>query len=378
MNNKVSKPEKNIPKNNEEAYDKEIEKNVIIHKMPRNVDEMKKMKKVERGFSTSGDDENGGGKKEDANVKIIGAVIIFCGLFILIGGTYIGFIYLVKPYLKSPDVAVIDDSDNKNTAEDRKSKDDKVEDKIDDEKDNKNDKDSKENENNEDKKDKEDETPIIDNDDDEENVISTSSESTTTPIQDDLPADDDDEVVIIDDDQDGLLNIEEELLGTNKDLADSDGDGYEDKTELLNLYDPASIRKLIENDNIGDYTNDKFGYKVFYPSKWETNLLDESKTVMFLAQDRTYISIIVQKNLEEKSVEDWYREQFKYKDLGVIESIEDNNWQGVKNIEGTIFYLSSADMKNIYTLSLTQNSDKSGEDYFNIIRMMVNSFEFTE
>ncbi len=61
-----------------------------------------------------------------------------------------------------------------------------------------------------------------------------------------------------DSDNDGLTDSEEVLLGTSTLTPDSDGDGYLDGAELLNLYDPASIGKLTANPNLALYENKTF------------------------------------------------------------------------------------------------------------------------
>lgn len=55
-----------------------------------------------------------------------------------------------------------------------------------------------------------------------------------------------------DDDQDGLSNIIEEALGTDKDLIDSDGDGRDDKYEILAGHNPNGDGKLFIDSNFAD------------------------------------------------------------------------------------------------------------------------------
>lgn len=45
-------------------------------------------------------------------------------------------------------------------------------------------------------------------------------------------------------DNDGLSDLIEDSLGTNKNKADSDGDGFNDKTEVLGAYNPNGIGKI--------------------------------------------------------------------------------------------------------------------------------------
>lgn len=75
--------------------------------------------------------------------------------------------------------------------------------------------------------------------------LSESSTATTTKelLIEDLNLDKDS-------DQDGLTDKEEALLGTKSDTADSDGDGYDDLTEIRSGYDPAGQGKLTNNRNL--------------------------------------------------------------------------------------------------------------------------------
>ena len=54
----------------------------------------------------------------------------------------------------------------------------------------------------------------------------------------------------LDDDEDGLSNAIEDSLGTDKTKTDSDNDGYSDKDEILNNYDPLGTEILNINETI--------------------------------------------------------------------------------------------------------------------------------
>ena len=55
-----------------------------------------------------------------------------------------------------------------------------------------------------------------------------------------------------DSDNDGLLDAIEDAIGTNKNLADTDGDGYSDKEEILNHYNPKGDGILNIDQNFAD------------------------------------------------------------------------------------------------------------------------------
>ena len=84
-----------------------------------------------------------------------------------------------------------------------------------------------------------------------------------------------------DSDNDGLTDIEEILLSTGTSTPDSDGDGYVDGAEILNLYDPAGAGKLAANSNIALYENKTFAYEIFYPATWQTSVNGGGDSLMF-------------------------------------------------------------------------------------------------
>jgi hypothetical protein len=64
-------------------------------------------------------------------------------------------------------------------------------------------------------------------------------------VQKQMPA-----LVMIDDDQDGLPNDTEKRLGTDPKNPDTDGDGFNDKTELENGYDPLRVGKRLGESDV--------------------------------------------------------------------------------------------------------------------------------
>ncbi len=359
LKNEISAGERN----KKNSYNKQINDFVVVHKMPKDVDKVHKTNKdikANEFFSQEKPKDEGIDK-----VKIIGAVIIISGIFVLLGGSYLGYMYLIKPYMNNR-VNVAQEEINKNTTPivDKKEQKDKT--KITPGK--KGDKTvSKEDKN---KK---------DNNEELNNVINKTAtttkenkELTTTKELSNVTLGD----VNVDNDSDGLFNAEEELLGSSDSMNDSDGDTYNDKLELLKLYNPAGSGVLADNLNIDIYQNKDFKYTVIYPKLWEITELNENRTVMFLAPDRTYISVITQENSTQKTVINWYKDQFKSSASSSIEIFNINDLQGVKNKKGTIFYLSSPDMKYIYSISIMENSIKT--KYPNILQAMVNSFKITK
>ena len=97
----------------------------------------------------------------------------------------------------------------------------------------------------------------------------------------------------IDTDQDGLPDYIEEILGTDENNADTDGDSYSDFDEIKSGYNPLTDEKYMEEEweivkeiirgedkglfgeiflgNWKNYENDKYGFSFEYPSNWIIN-----------------------------------------------------------------------------------------------------------
>ena len=175
-----------------------------------------------------------------------------------------------------------------------------------------------------------------------------------------------------DNDQDGLLNIEEETLGTDLNNEDSDEDTYKDRSELLNLYDPAGKGKLISNENISKYENHKFNYSIYYPNEWSQVVVGGDNIIIFKASETHFVQVLVEEKGDYKDIEDWYLHQDF--DEEVIE--EDRKFfvkdvSGVRSKDGLNVYLWGED--HVFVIFYTIGTEDV-ELYKNIFEMMVNSF----
>ncbi|MBI4812235.1 hypothetical protein HY798_02155 [Candidatus Falkowbacteria bacterium] len=179
-------------------------------------------------------------------------------------------------------------------------------------------------------------------------------------------------------DSDNLTDKEEELLGTAVNNPDSDGDGYSDFTEISNLYNPSTYAsaRLIGNPRVKKYANTAFGYSLLYPAAWTISSLGGNDSIMFKSADDQFIQVIAQPNPDRQTIENWYFEQFK---VSADESkrLTGNGWQGIKNNNGLIVYLT--DKKNNYIFTITYNPvSATALDYGSILTMMIKSFAITE
>jgi len=176
-----------------------------------------------------------------------------------------------------------------------------------------------------------------------------------------------------DSDSDGLTDKEEGLLGTNSLIPDSDGDGYIDGAELLNLYDPASKGKLTDNPAIASYENKTFSYDALYPKSWQESTNGGDDSVMFKSADNQFIQIVVQPNAAKQTLDQWYMEQLAVSAVNETDRVSGDSWQGLKSQDGLNLYL--MDSKKSYIFSLTYNPGESSLlEYVNIYQLLIKFF----
>lgn len=177
-----------------------------------------------------------------------------------------------------------------------------------------------------------------------------------------------------DSDGDGLTDKEEELIGSGAGSQDSDQDGYNDLSEIMNLYNPTGPDKLLANPNIKSYFNTAYHYSLLYPAGWQQSEITGADSVMFKSSDQQFMQIIVQSNAGGESISGWYDKQFGEAETGGSGMITTDSWQGIKNEDGLTVYLTDYGYKYIFILAYNPGLNKT-LDYKNIFEMMVKSFD---
>lgn len=177
----------------------------------------------------------------------------------------------------------------------------------------------------------------------------------------------------LDSDNDALTNAEEILIGTATSTPDTDGDGYLDGAEILNLYDPAGPGKLTANPNIAFYENATFNYSVLYPKVWTVTVNGGDDSIMFRTTDNQFLQIIVQLNIGQEPLDQWYLNQLGAETINDSDRLSGANWQGVKSSDGLSLYLMDPQQEYIFTLAYNPGESNILE-YQNIFNMMIRSF----
>jgi len=207
-----------------------------------------------------------------------------------------------------------------------------------------------------------------------EPVISTTTPTTTpsqTPPVAAAPA-----TFILgeDKDGDGLTDKEEAVLGADPASRDSDKDSYEDGQEVLSGYDPAqAAKKIAENKKLGSYDNKTYNYNFLYPIAWEVTKSGGDDSITVKSPDNQFFQVIVQPNPAKESILDWYKKQFNYQEVTAGMNISGNEWEGIKNKNGSIVYLVDKNKKYIITLNYG-TGESAAADYLSIFGIALRSF----
>jgi hypothetical protein len=178
---------------------------------------------------------------------------------------------------------------------------------------------------------------------------------------------------LADSDQDGLNDLEEKLLGTNTNSVDTDGDGYGDYTELMNLYNPLGAGALSGNKNIATYQNATNGYSILYPANWLRSAVGGEDSIIFNSNDNHFVQIVVQANGKLESINSWYGAQFGSASFQTAQKVSFDNWSGLRNSENGAYYLADKGRNYIIAITYTPNADNKLV-YKDIFEMMARSF----
>jgi len=288
--------------------------------------------------------------EQDNKTKIIGVTIMILGSFVLIALIYLSYIYIIKPdstKVIKKTVPIVEKKENKPHAV----------------------------ENSQDKIKKE----VVIPKQNSQPMITTTTEEATTAAAEEIATTTEvittttSETANVDTDNDGLSDKEEIILGTNKELVDTDGDTYNDLAELNNLYNPAGEGSVINNKNIKEYKSSVFNYSILRPISWFKQDANNGGSVIFGDIDGSFIQIIVQANEKSENIQEWYAKQFPQENISTKKVISKNNWYGIFHQNKKIFYLTDSNKKHIYIISYISEPEDN-LDYNNIFNMMINSF----
>lgn len=156
---------------------------------------------------------------------------------------------------------------------------------------------------------------------------------------------------LLDTDNDGLYDEEEVALGTNINIADSDLDGYSDKTELEGGYNPNGPGKLVADSFLSKYANKDFNYEILYSKNWTLKEAPADNSVIFTSSDDSIIQVSVQDNSQQLGIMSWYSDAFPNSSLTYDKLKSGATWDGVSSEDNLNFYLTDKKHQKIYIIS---------------------------
>ena len=178
----------------------------------------------------------------------------------------------------------------------------------------------------------------------------------------------------LDTDNDGLTDNEEGYFGSSFQASDSDGDGFNDLSEIINLYNPAGDGSLVDNPNISKYVNTTYTYNILHPTSWTLSQVGGDESVVIRSRDNQFIQIIVQPNSVNQTIDNWYRAQFDVSSIDGSRKVSGSNWSGIKSEDGLIVYITDTSNNSIFTISYNLGESNVLE-YKNIFNLVIGSLE---
>lgn len=206
--------------------------------------------------------------------------------------------------------------------------------------------------------------------------ITTSTEvaATGTPIVEE-------EVKVIDRapisdlDADGLSDQEEAALGTDPNNPNSDGDNYNDLTEVSGLYNPIGAGKIAAAAKIQKYEiviSKKITVSTYLPQAWkgvDKKNADGSFSGTFTLPDGSVMQVIGDLNIKGQRIKDWAQENLN---LTVTDLINISGGEGFKSVDNSVYYFTNTAKTYIIMLVYTPAPDQPLY-YQNIFDLMANS-----
>lgn len=173
-------------------------------------------------------------------------------------------------------------------------------------------------------------------------------------------------------DGDGLLDKEEDLLGSNKDSTDSDGDGYGDLSEVLNLYNPAGKDKLVDNPSIKSYLSEDQSFYLLYPSKWTRAFNPKDQSVIFRSSDDHFIQLMIDNNDKKETLDSYVKSMLNLTSIKDSQRRTNDTWNGIMTEDGLQIFIMGKKTDKIYILRYSPSDTVL--EYPNIFQAMIKSF----
>lgn len=176
-------------------------------------------------------------------------------------------------------------------------------------------------------------------------------------------------------DGDDLSDREELLYGTSPLSPDSDGDGYTDGLEVVNLYSPArgNSLRLKEDSQFLQYSNIALGYSFLKPAQFTLAELSQNKPgdVIMTSSEKEAIVMGVQENPNEMTLSEWLVSISPAISVADFESFTTSGGLlALAAPQKTTYYIALPASRAVLVLSYTSPREYS---YTTTVRMIVES-----
>jgi len=189
----------------------------------------------------------------------------------------------------------------------------------------------------------------------------------------------DDQIVYImgeDRDKDGLTDKEENVLGSDKESADTDGDGYTDAVEVSGLYDPnKKAAKLVDSGKQGTYLAEDGSFSILRPSQWPQSKDNTDNSINFRSEDDHVIKVITMENFNKEALAAIYIKKFQLAQIDNTLKVVNDTWEGIVAPDGaSIFVMPKISNDKYYILQYQIPVKTQVQEYKEIFLAMVKSF----
>jgi len=180
----------------------------------------------------------------------------------------------------------------------------------------------------------------------------------------------------VDSDQDKLTTAEETSFQTDKNNKDTDGDGFSDGEEVLNLYSPIGANKAFLNVSglVASYENKETGYVVWTPQDWIFRGLDiGNREVIFNSPNGDSVTINSEPNDQQLSIEQWYSARNPGVNLSTLRTQQVGGYKALRSQDGLTVWLTNG--QQIFTIAY-QKGNNGAINYPTVLELMLKTFNF--
>lgn len=154
-------------------------------------------------------------------------------------------------------------------------------------------------------------------------------------------------------DKDSLTDAEETIFTTNPSVADTDGDGFPDGSEVKLGFSPKGSGKLSASSLVSTFTNALYGASVLYPKGWLSVARSSTEQLLSNPLGDETVTVAVEENLARLTAKQWYITKAPSVDPTTL--VDAAAWDakstGVMSPDGLAYYFANGNQVFVISLS---------------------------